>query len=61
MTDLSTDACPITVNANRTCGAALRWEVTPERDVEPYVACGQHITAPITRSGELVPFSARPI
>ncbi|WP_328902992.1 hypothetical protein OHR86_26525 [Streptomyces sp. NBC_00441] len=49
------------MDANRICGATLRWEVTPERDVEPYVACGQHISAPIMRSGELVPFTARPI
>ncbi|MFE6494779.1 hypothetical protein [Streptomyces sp. NPDC057748] len=38
MTDPNTDTCPIPVDAHRTCGAALRWEVTPERDVEPYVA-----------------------
>lgn len=61
MTGMNTDTCPITVDANRTCGAALRWEVTPERDVEPYVACGQHITAPLMRAGELVAFTARPI
>ncbi|SED86763.1 hypothetical protein [Streptomyces sp. TLI_105] len=61
MTDANTDTCPIPVDTNRTCGAALRWEVTPERIVEPYVACGQHVTAPIMRTGELVPFTARPI
>ncbi|MDV5142886.1 hypothetical protein R1T08_00725 [Streptomyces sp. SBC-4] len=61
MTETIAGICPIPVDANRTCGAALRWEVTPERDVEPYVACGQHITAPIMRASELVPFSARPI
>ncbi|MFI8823849.1 hypothetical protein [Streptomyces sp. NPDC053431] len=54
------DTCPVTVDAGGVCGAALRWEVTPEGG-EAYVACGQHVTAPIMRAGALVPFTARPL
>ncbi|MEU6622629.1 hypothetical protein ABZ926_17935 [Streptomyces litmocidini] len=46
---------------NRTCTADLRWKVIPERVVEPYVACGRHITAPLMRADEFVPSAARPI
>ncbi|MEU0403436.1 hypothetical protein ABZ318_25020 [Streptomyces sp. NPDC006197] len=61
MTDLNTDICPIPTLSGDPCESGVVWEVTPERDVAPYLACGQHVTAPIMRAGELVPFTARPI
>ncbi|MFJ8851080.1 hypothetical protein [Streptomyces sp. NPDC102437] len=61
MTDINTDICSILTLAGDPCTSPVVWEVTPDRDVAPYVACGQHVTAPIMRASELVPFSARPI
>ncbi|MFI1975428.1 hypothetical protein [Streptomyces wedmorensis] len=61
MTDINTDICTIPTLSGDPCPSPAVWEVTPDRDVDPYVACGQHVTAPIMRTELLVPFSARPI
>ncbi|QKW08521.1 hypothetical protein HUT18_21280 [Streptomyces sp. NA04227] len=60
MTAVYADTCPILLPSGTPCGSALRWEVTPE-GADPYVCCGQHVTAPILSMDEPVPFSARPV
>ncbi|MFB7517235.1 hypothetical protein [Streptomyces sp. NPDC056144] len=61
MTDINADICTIPTLSGEPCTSPVVWEVTPDRDVAPYVACGQHVTAPIMRAEGLVAFSARPI
>ncbi|MFB7363836.1 hypothetical protein [Streptomyces hydrogenans] len=58
---MTNEICTIPTLSGGPCTSAVVWEVTPERDVEPYRACGQHVTAPLMRADGLVAFSARPL
>ncbi|MFI1170170.1 hypothetical protein [Streptomyces melanogenes] len=60
MSEQTAQTCPILTRSGDPCTNGIVWEVTPEGGT-PYVCCGQHITAPLMREPDLVPFSARPI
>ncbi|MEV7593111.1 hypothetical protein AB0O42_22865 [Streptomyces sp. NPDC089922] len=62
MNDLSTDMCPIPNQNGTVCDSRVTWEVTPAEGAA-YVACGQHVTAPLFRDKDkgLIPFCARPV